>query len=364
MILSKAGSNLVKSFQAKSVAVKLFAPITFLSVFLFSMPAHAFTMPCLTIFGIPFCPELNACTSGFVAGAGPLHSIGDVICNALRGSSMIPILLGALSYLFGLFLVVMGIIKTREHVEDPRSVPIWEPIKRFAAGGMFLALPIMTEGALSLVTGGGAGGGFDNAKIATGSPSGGGLDAMMFFLVMDIFKPLLRLLSGFSYIAGIILVMIGIGRMLKSSQDGPRGPGGIGTMFTFFVAGCLFAIDSIIGAVGGTFFNANFFGAVGLFGGGPNYIATMSFLSMSTGDANIDSHILAVIGSVVGFMILVGVIAFIRGIFILRDVAEGNQQASLMAAITHIVGGAFAVNIGSVMNAMQSTFGLSVVSFV
>ena len=112
------------------------------------------------------------------------------------------------------------------------------------------------------------------------------------------------------------------------------------------------------------FFNANFFGVAGLFGGGPNYIATMSFLSMSSGDANIDSHILAVIGSVVGFMILVGVIAFIRGIFILRDVAEGNGQASLMAASTHIIGGALAVNMGSVINAIQSTFGLSVVSFI
>ena len=182
----------MKKLSAKSVAVKLFAPAAFLSVFFFSMPAHAITMPCLTVFGIPFCPELNSCTSGFAAGAGPLHSMGDVICNALRGSSMVPILLAALSYLFGLFLVVMGILKTREHVEDPRSVPIWEPIKRFVAGGMFLALPIMTEAALSLIVGDSGGGGFDNAKIATGSPSGGGLDAMMFFLVMDIFKPLLR----------------------------------------------------------------------------------------------------------------------------------------------------------------------------
>ena len=58
---------------------------------------------------------------------------------------------------------------------------------------------------------------------------------------------------------------------------------------------------------------------------------------------------------------ILGWISFIRGWFILRDVAEGNQQASMMAAMTHIFGGALAVNLGPVLNAVQETFGLTAV---
>ena len=57
-------------------------------------------------------------------------------------------------------------------------------------------------------------------------------------------------------------------------------------------------------------------------------------------------------------MTIIGYISFLRGFFILKEVAEGGGQASLMAAVTHIFGGALAVNLGPLMNAVQSTLGL------
>lgn len=363
--LENSGQNLT----FKSLAMKLVAPLLFVSVFLFDSPAHAFNF-CVTLVGTPICFGINQCNSpgGISQVLDTLgdRTMGDVICNIISGSSLIPTLLAAVSYLFGITLVVFAILKTREHVENPQQVQIWEPIKRFVAGGAFLALPIVLEAVMVSITGGTNDGHLNNFKVASGSPSGGGLDAMLFFLILDIFKPMLKLVSAFSYLAGIILVMIGIGRLLKTSQEGAKGPGGIGTIFTFLVAGMLLSIDVVIGAAVGTFFGDSFTGLIGGALGVSNSseIASFGVLSLSTGSAAINSHIESVISAVVGFMIIVGVIAFVRGIFILRDVAEGGQQASLMAAVTHIIGGAFAVNIGGVINAVQSTFGLSVVSFI
>ncbi|MGE4313110.1 MAG: hypothetical protein AB7E85_02405 [Pseudobdellovibrionaceae bacterium] len=347
--------------------MKLLAPLLFATVVFYDMPAHAISLPCLSLFGFTYCPQLNSCNSGFISGLGPMHSMGDVICNVMRGSSMVPTLLAALSYLFGITLGVFGILKLREHVEDPRSVQIWEPIKRFVAGGAFLALPMVISASANLITNSGEVYDSSSVKlnklgfggIVSGAPSGNGLDGMLFFFIMDIFNPMMKLIANFGYVAGIILVMVGISRLLKTSQEGAKGPGGIGTLFVFFVAGCLLSLDAILGAVGGSFFNSDFFG---LFGGG--HVADFALLSQSTGDAAIDNHILAVISAVVGFMIIIGTIAFVRGIFLLHQVADGNQQASLMAAMTHIIGGAFAVNIGSVINAVESTFGLNVVQFI
>ncbi len=364
-MIEKSAQNL--SF--KNIAMKFVAPLLFAMVFFFDSPAHAFNF-CITIIGTPICMGVNQCNSpgGISAVLDTLgdRTLGDVICNIISGSSLIPTLLAAVSYLFGLTLVIFGILKTREHVENPQQVQIWEPIKRFVAGGAFLALPIVIEAAMVTLTGGSNDGHLNNFKVASGAPSGGGLDALLFFFILDIFKPMLKLVSAFSYLAGIILVMIGIGRLLKTSQEGAKGPGGIGTIFTFLVAGILLSIDVVMGAAVGTFFGDSFTGMIGgaLGVSNSNEISSFGLLSLSTGSGAIDSHIQAVISAVVGFMIIVGVVAFVRGIFILRDVAEGGQQASLMAAVTHIIGGAFAVNIGGVMNAVQSTFGLSVVSFI
>jgi hypothetical protein len=70
-------------------------------------------------------------------------------------------------------------------------------------------------------------------------------------------------------------------------------------------------------------------------------------------------HVHAVVSSLIAFVAGLGWISFIRGWFIVRDVAEGNHQASLMAGITHLFGGALAINLGPVLNAVQETLGIT-----
>lgn len=273
--------------------------------------------------------------------------LGRVICNAAGAVGGLPSLLSAFAYISAMVMALMGTLKLVEHVNDPRSVPVAEPIKRYIVGGALFSLPFLTEVVANIV---GLGIGTTNNTGMAGQISGGGLDAMLVRLMSDIWSPLLFAISSFAYIAAFIFMLIGVHRLLKSAQDGPRGPAGIGTIMTFIVAGALFSVDSMLAAFSGSMFSA--------VAGGAN-VHTYGVLAQSTGDVAVDQHVAAVIGAGVAFMVIVGWISFVRGFFIIRGVAEGDQQASLMAGVTHLLGGALAVNIGPVIMAVQSTLGLS-----
>jgi len=154
-------------------------------------------------------------------------------------------------------------------------------------------------------------------------------------------------MNAFCYLAGMILIIIGIMRLLKSSQEGPRGPGGTGTLMTFIVAGALLSVDAMMGAWSSSLFDTN-------------TVANTSALSYTGGlTGEEEDHVLGVISTILIFMMILGWVSFIRGWFILRDVAEGSHNASLMAGLTHLFGGALAVNLGPLMNAVQTTLGLA-----
>src|SRR5690606_38303770 len=121
---------------------------------------------------------------------------------------------------------------------------------------------------------------------------------------------------------------------------------GIGTIMTFIVAGCLFSLSSMIAYLCATLF-------------GTSTIQTDGVLQYSAGLNGAETHVHAVIGSIIAFSMLLGWISIIRGIFILRGVSEGSQQASMMAALTHLIGGAMAINLGPVIMAVQNTIGIT-----
>lgn len=273
------------------------------------------------------------------------QTMGDVVANTVFSADEMPFLLAAICYMIGITLGVMGIIKTYEHVNDPRQTPLSDGVKRFIAGGALLALPMVVEAAYNTLNPG-------NIDAVTysgfsGETTGAGLDSMMAAFMTDMHDPLMFAMNAFCYMAGLILVVIGILRLLKSSQEGPRGPGGAGTLMTFIVAGALLSVDAMMGAWSNSMFASS-------------QVANTSVLAYTGGmTADEEQHVLGVISTILIFMMILGWISFIRGWFILRDVAEGNHNASLMAGITHLLGGALAVNLGPLMNAVQETLGLT-----
>lgn len=290
---------------------------------------------------------------GLGGGAGP--GMGELMCNFIGHASALPAFLSAIGYLIGLVLGLWGILKLRDHVLNPSQTALWEGVSRLLAGGAFFSLPILVEVGRNTLTGGSAGGltsflGLTNSVTSynsTGCTGTGSLDNMLVCFMGDIMGPLHIVTNFFAYVAGIIFIMIGISRLIKSAQDGARGPGGIGTVMTFVAGGALISYNEIVRA-----FSTSLVGP-----GATKTFAKIAYAkgAMTTAEAEA-AH--STISAVLQFVIIVGLISFVRGIFIVRNVAEGNQQASIMAGVTHLVGGALAVNLGPLLNAVQTTLGL------
>lgn len=274
-------------------------------------------------------------------------TLGGVIESTLNSFSGVPGLLSGFSYLCGIILGFMGIMKLKDHVESPNQVQIWDPIKRFIAGGSFLALPTVIMAVYNTISPDGTEviSTVGDSNYNTAGVTGTGLDALLVGFMTDIWFPMQYIMTGFAWLAGLILIMIGISRLLKSEQEGPRGPMGIGTIMTFLVAGVLLSLNKVLGTAVNSVFGTD--------------IKAYASLAYTEGmDEAAIGHANAVIGAILAFVAILGWISFIRGFFIIRGVSEGNSQASMMAAITHIIGGAIAVNLGGFIGAVQATLGI------
>jgi hypothetical protein len=276
-------------------------------------------------------------------GGGP--TLGTAICNLFRATQGFPAFLTALAYLFGVFLVVWGLIKLNEHIQEPSRTQIWDGLSKLLVAGLLFALPLIVTVAFNTVMNATiphTNTGFNEAGV-----QGGGLDAMMVSLMQNVFGPLTTLINWFGILAGFVFVFIGVTRLLKSSQEGAKGPGGIGTMMTFVTGGLLLSFSPILANLTTSLI-------------GVSMTQTQGELLYTAGmNAAEVAHANAVIAAVVRFVMLLGFISVMRGIFIMRSISEGNSQASMMAGLTHIVGGGIAVNLGPFVNMMQNTLGLS-----
>ena len=175
---------------------------------------------------------------------------------------------------------------------------------------------------------------------------------MLTNLMNDILGPVALIIEWFGIVAGFTLVFIGITRLMKSTQEGAKGPTGMGTILTFLVGGALLAFSPILTAASGSVFANPLTLTNGGAGGGGYLVYTAGMETAEIARAN------AVIGAAIKFILVLGMISVMRGIFMLREIGEGSQQASMMGTLTHIIGGAIAVNLGPMLTAVQSTLGI------
>ena len=290
------------------------------------------------------------------AGAG---AMGEALCNMIDNTAAFPTFLTAIAYMIGLTMGVWGILKLRDHVQNPQQTSLSEGVSRLVAGGFFFALPLIVDVARNTLTDAGLTGaaaapitaaGYNNAGIACGGGGPLGLDGVLTCLMDDVMGPLNLALNFFAFVAGMILIMIGISRLIKSAQEGARGPGGIGTIMTFVAGGALVSYNELVRAVSTSITGEAATRTFGTLSMSPCAGGGMACAEAQTAHATISA--------ILQFVIIVGLISFVRGIFIIRGVAEGNQQASMMAGITHIVGGALAVNLGPLINMVQTSLGI------
>ncbi len=85
---------------------------------------------------------------GLVSGVESAFANKDFtsIVDNIEGSiSGVPGLISGVSYMMGILLGVLGILKIKDHVENPSSAPLQQGAIRLAAGGGLFALPIVYE---------------------------------------------------------------------------------------------------------------------------------------------------------------------------------------------------------------------------
>jgi len=105
------------------------------------------------------CYKLSAAvTAGMLVGsageAQAATTFGKIAENITLSTASIPGLITGLSYLFGILLGVLGVLKIKDHVENPTQTPLKDGAIRLAAGGALFALPIMFDSMFNTIDGG------------------------------------------------------------------------------------------------------------------------------------------------------------------------------------------------------------------
>ncbi len=86
---------------------------------------------------------LMASSEADAAAAG--NNFSKIAQNITTSTESIPGLLTGLAYLFGILLGVLGVLKIKDHVENPGQTPLKDGAIRLAAGGALFAIPIINQ---------------------------------------------------------------------------------------------------------------------------------------------------------------------------------------------------------------------------
>jgi len=182
------------------------------------------------------------------------------------------------------------------------------------------------------------------AALFPASAFAAGVDVgQMFVNMQSSIAPLESLAEKFAWLGGIAFFIAAAVKLAQVEQgrEEPKKP-----MFMYLAAVGLWSLSMMMSTIGGTM------GATGGLGSSTSPLAS-GLASGGGGSA-------AVIGAVLNFVQLVGLIAFIRGVWLLKAHGE-NKDGALGRALTHLFGGAAAMNISWTVNVLAATFGVTAI---
>lgn len=271
--------------------------------------------------------------------------LGAVIDSGRTNIMPVFTLMQYIAYVLGAFIIVRGLIKLKEHTEQGDRAPLSHAILHLLGGTFLVSLPAIT-GILTrtFLLNAVPGGTIRAAALAGGGPTLS-LDVMLINFVRNIQLPMYMLLSALGVILGLFLIITGLLRLARNGgQDGPRNSFGSGTIMRLVIGSALLSL----GATSDVFTNTLFGGSIVQFTGLDP--------SLGLGDT---SRFDAALSAGLVFFQIIGFIAFMRGMLMLKALSEGGQ-VSTAAAFTHIFGGAMAFNIAPLLQVIQNTLGISI----
>ena len=176
---------------------------------------------------------------------------------------------------------------------------------------------------------------------------GVGLGDALISFVSTLLVPGTSLIEIACYVIGGFVLLQALLRLMRSGEEGLRGPSGAGTALTFLVAIVFLTFPQWLDAWGETLFGATERGAE----------ATLAYAQGERGERY--RMLLWAVFKIVQF---VGLFSFLRGVFVLRDSADGRNGATVGRAFAHIIGGVCAWHIVWVIDRVQNTLGIAPLS--
>jgi hypothetical protein len=279
-------------------------------------------------------------------GGQTICETGSLVASTL-GSSGVQSLISVVSYLAGGFLTLLGAGRLAKHSQHPVAMPLSRPLTTLFVASLLLALPSFAQTVGDTIFGAGGGGGIDfgtraddggglagkigSADCSSVGAAGGGKDIMAIGAALGKNSVGLAMLAKvWAGLGGLIFLYLAARKLMLVEQ---RRAEFSDAAWTAIAGGLLLTFATTGGG--------ELFGTISATYGMP---ATSNFLGANyDGMSNSFSHCESMKGIFV-FMRFVGLIAMIRGVFLLKAYGEGKRDA-LFRAFTHLSGGALLANL-------------------
>lgn len=301
---------------------RLCAPLPFTALFLFA----------LLLF-----PELA------LAAVDSMGTSADHIVD--RSMNGIRDLLSGIAYLGGAFFGVRSAVLLRDHTENPGNVRLSKPLMAAGVSTSLLSLPgfySMVAESIGVFNQTGLSVNDVFSELLTGKSASGGGNATSLDMMAQTFAGsipgLMRIVNWGAYVAGAFLMLRAI-FMLPNLETGREAPSKV--IWTMFSGVGLWSLLPMVEMTLGTQGSAT---------GAASTILTQHYSAASGGGFN------GTISAVLAFVQFIGLIAFVRGMLILKALGE-NKDGAMGRAMTHLLAGAAAINITWTVGILAKSIG-------
>ena len=292
---------------------------------------------------------------GISSGRRDGTTLQNILWNLADAMEKFPALFYTIAWVMGGYMGIQSLNKFVDYTNNSDQTPLMVPVGLLAGAGLMIASPAFFNMLINSVglQGQGSGAWFSNIEVDAGDNSMA-LDVIM-ARIMDQIQPVLPLLfKAILYPAGILVGITGITRLVKMSEEGPRGPSPAGTFMMFVLCAVLLAAPKAMDAITVSMFNDTTYASYPTFDAG-------GCLPIQE-DSKVSNAMSRSLPAILLFIQIIGWIGFLRGMFIMKQAADGDQQASYFGAFTHIVGGTLAVNFGQLADVIDNAAELNCIN--
>ena len=286
--------------------------------------------------------------------SGSAITLGDVVCNVKNELPYFAPFFSALAYIVAAVLVVQGVMLLKKHADNPNDSQIVKAAAHLFAGGALGVLPYAVgtlQASLHLMSGGGGTASLCEKGAVVQLTTSAGLDIVMQNFVRNIYSPMFKLISAICIVMGIFLIFRGLLKGAKVGSD-PRAAATHAIAANLVVGAILVSIASMLSTMFQSLFGSTNVNNMTTFV--TNYGINWNALVGSGVDTTAADNTMA---AVLAFVQIIGAIAFVRGWLMIRNAIEGTAQVTVPQGLTHVIGGAMAINIGTMIRAFDATFG-------